>query len=214
MIDLVHQINATHRELGTAGLSGGGAGRSLLLRRTYDAAVEDVWDACTDPARLARWLAPVEGDLRLGGKYQLRGNAGGEILRCEAPSLLRVTWTMGEGMATEVELRLGPADGDRTLLELEHASPGEIVDELVRQYGPGMTIGIGEGWDLALVGLHLHLTGAEYDPAAWAGRPEVQAFAARSCEAWGAAVQAAWGTSDDDLAAAVAFAKGTLAPQG
>ncbi|GAA3265192.1 SRPBCC family protein [Dactylosporangium vinaceum] len=205
MIDLVNQINATHRELGTAGLSGGGAGRSLLLRRTYDAAVEDVWSACTTPERLARWLAPVSGDLRPGGHYQLEGNAGGTIQICVAPSLLRVTWSMGEGMATEVELRLTQS-GDGTLLQLEHASPAEIVDEMVRQYGPGGTIGIGGGWDLALAGLLLHLSGAEYDPATWPDTAEAKAFAARSCAAWGAVVQAAWGTGDDDLAAAVAFA--------
>ncbi|MFI5912199.1 SRPBCC family protein [Dactylosporangium sp. NPDC051541] len=206
MIDLVNQINATHRALGTTPLSTGGAGRSLLLRRTYDAAVDDVWSACTDAARLARWLAPVSGDLRLGGKYQLEGNAGGEILVCAPPSRLRVTWSMGEGMATEVELRLAPS-GDGTVLELEHSSPAEIVDEMVRQYGPGGTIGIGGGWDLALAGLFMHLTGADYDPVGWQDTAEAKAFAAGSCSAWGAVVQAAWGAGDDDVAAAVAFAQ-------
>ncbi|MEU7873611.1 SRPBCC family protein [Dactylosporangium sp. NPDC049140] len=213
MIDLVNQINATHRELGTAPLTGGGDGRSLLLRRTYDATVEDVWDACTDPGRLARWLAPVEGDLRPGGSYQLQGNAGGEILRCEAPALLRVTWSMGEGMATEVELRLAPSGGDRTALELEHTAPAEVVDEMVRQFGPGGTIGIGGGWDLALLGLFMHLGAAAFDPATWPGTAEAKAFEVRSCEAWGAVVQAAWGTSDEDRAAAVAFATGQFAPE-
>jgi hypothetical protein len=35
---------------------------------------------------LRRRFPPVSGDLRLGGKYQLGGNAGGEILACEPPS--------------------------------------------------------------------------------------------------------------------------------
>ena len=39
------------------------------------------------------------------------GYAGGEILRCEPPRLLRVTWVMGEGPASEVEVRLAPGDG-------------------------------------------------------------------------------------------------------
>ena len=212
MIDIVNQINATHRELGQRAVATG-AGRSLLLRRTYHATVEDVWSACTDPDRVARWLAPVEGDLRLGGSFQLKGNAGGEILRCEKPHLLKVTWAFGEGMTTEVELRLAAGADGRTILELEHASPAEVVDELVRTYGPGGTIGIGGGWDLALLGLDLYLGGADLDPATWQDASDVKQFAARSCQEWGSAIQAAWGTSDEDIAAAVAFGVAHFAPE-
>jgi uncharacterized protein YndB with AHSA1/START domain len=200
----VRSRNATHREIGSRPVASG-EGRSLLLRRTYDASIDDVWDACTDPERISRWLAPIEGDPRLGGTFQLKDNAGGEILRCEKPRLLKVTWVSGEGMNTEVEVRLTPTGGNITVLELEHTAPAAIVDEMVRAYGPGMTIGIGGGWDLALLGLDLHLTGVPGDAATWEGAPEVKEFAARSCHAWGLAVQAAWGTSDDDLAAAIAF---------
>lgn len=122
MIDVINQVNATHRELGTLPVSTG-EGRSLLLRRVYDADVEDVWDACTDQDRLSRWLGPVEGDFRPGGAFQLKDNAGGEILRCEAPHLLKVTWVLGEGMSTEVEVRLSAGDPGRTVFELEHSSP-------------------------------------------------------------------------------------------
>ncbi|MEV0135798.1 SRPBCC family protein [Dactylosporangium sp. NPDC050688] len=211
MIDIVNQINAVHREVGTHPVSTG-AGRSLLLRRTYDATVDDVWDACTDPGRLARWLGQVDGDLHLGGTFQLKDNAGGQILRCEAPHLLAVTWSFGGGMDTEVELRLAPGPDGTTVLELEHSSPAEIVDELVRQYGPGGTIGIGGGWDLALLGLDLHLHGAGLDPATWEDAPDVKEFATRSCHAWGAAIQASWGTGDDDIAAAIAFGVQQFAP--
>lgn len=211
MIDIVNQINAVHREVGTHPVSTG-AGRSLLLRRTYDAPLDDVWDACTDPRRLARWLGQVDGDLRLGGTFQLKDNAGGQILRCEAPHLLAVTWSFGGGMDTEVELRLTPGPDGTTVLELEHSSPADVVDELVRQYGPGGTIGIGGGWDLALLGLNLHLHGTDLDPATWEDAPEAKDFATRSCHAWGAAIQAAWGTGDDDIAAAIAFGVQQFAP--
>ena len=60
-----------------------GEGRTVVLRRRYAAAVEDVWDAITDPERIGRWFLPVSGDFRPGGTYQLEGNAGGTILRCE-----------------------------------------------------------------------------------------------------------------------------------
>src|SRR5260221_6859752 len=34
----------------------------------YDTNIDDLWSAITDPARLARWHAQVEGDLRAGGE--------------------------------------------------------------------------------------------------------------------------------------------------
>lgn len=210
MID-INQINAIHREIGNHPVSTG-EGRSLLLRRTYDAAIEDVWDACTDRERLGRWLGQVDGDLRLGGNFQLKDNAGGRILRCEEPHLLAVTWSFGGGMDTEVEVRLAPGPGGGTVLELEHSSPAEIVDELVRTYGPGGTIGIGGGWDLTLLGLDLHLHGAGLDPATWEDAPEVKEFATRGCHAWGAVIQRAWGIGDDDIAAGIAFGVQQFAP--
>jgi uncharacterized protein YndB with AHSA1/START domain len=70
--------------------------------------VEDVWDACTTPDRLKRFFLPVSGDLRVGGHFEFKGNAGGEILRCAPPTQLRVTWVYGNGPASEVELRLTP----------------------------------------------------------------------------------------------------------
>lgn len=211
MIDVIQQINATHRAIGDLHVAGE-PGRSVLLRRTYAADVEDVWDACTNPDRVARWMGPVTGDLRLGGTFQVEDNAGGEILECERPRHLRLTWVLGEGMTTDVELRLAPGDAG-TVLELEHTTPAAVLDELVRAYGPGGTIGIGGGWDIALVGLDLHLRQVEYDPATWEATPEVQEFARRSCEAWGPVVQDAWQVSDKDTAAAVAFGASHFAPQ-
>jgi hypothetical protein len=109
-------------------------------------------------------------------------------------------------MVTEVEVRLRSDGEERTVLELEHASPAEVVDELVRSYGPGGTIGIGCGWDLALLGLELYVRGAEGDVETWQDAPDVREFATQACHAWGAVVQRAWGTSDADIEAAIAFA--------
>ncbi|MFE7775062.1 hypothetical protein ACFU5O_14395 [Streptomyces sp. NPDC057445] len=68
------------REVGRRAEAGSEA-RTVLLRRTYDATatVEDVLDACTDPERTSRWFLPLTGELKPGGRYQLDGNAGGEI---------------------------------------------------------------------------------------------------------------------------------------
>jgi uncharacterized protein YndB with AHSA1/START domain len=204
MSDIIDQISQSHRAVrtgaGDAG-DGGAVSRVVLLRRAYPAPIEDVWDACTAAERIGRWLTPVTGDLRLGGKYQLEGNAGGEVLSCEPPRLLRVTWVMGEGPASEVELRLAPGDGAQTVLELEHTA---VVDpRFWAKYGPGS---VGVGWDLALLGLFLYLsTGQDRpeDPAAWAASPDAREFITRSSEAWGAAFRQA-GASETDAASAVA----------
>jgi uncharacterized protein YndB with AHSA1/START domain len=204
MSEIIDQISQAHRAVRTGG---GGAGdsatvtRTVVVRRAFPAPIEDVWDACTTADRIGRWLTPVTGDLRPGGKYQLEGNAGGEILSCEPPRLLRVTWVMGEGPASEVEVRLSPGDGAETALELAHTA---VVDPAFwTKYGPGA---VGVGWDLGLLGLFLYLsTGQDRpeDPAAWAANPDAREFITRSIEAWGMASRQA-GAAEADEAAAVA----------
>lgn len=56
--------------------------RAVVMARSYPTNIDDLWQAITDPGRIRRWLLPVSGDLRLGGTYQLQGNAGGVIERC------------------------------------------------------------------------------------------------------------------------------------
>jgi uncharacterized protein YndB with AHSA1/START domain len=209
--DIVNQINAAHRAIGNHPVATG-EGRSVLLRRTYPATIDDVWDACTDPGRLARWLGQVDGDLRLGGRFQIKDNAGGEIVRCEEPRLLQVTWSFGGGVDTEVEVRLTPDGDGGTVLELEHSSPAGFIDEMVRTYGPGGTIGIGGGWDLTVLGLDLFLRGVPFDVATWEDTPQARQFAERSCHAWGAVVRDAWATPEEEVAAAVAFAVQHFSP--
>jgi uncharacterized protein YndB with AHSA1/START domain len=182
MIDIPGEINAMQREVANRPF-GSGDGRTVLIRRAYDAPIEDVWDAVTDPDRIKRWFLPVSGDLRPGGSYQLKGNAHGEILRCEPPRLLKVTWIFGEG-TSEVEVRLS-ADDDGTVFELAHALP---VDPHWDQFGPGA---VGVGWDLTVLGLGLHLQGGMIDdPDAWMRSAEAREFMTLSGRAWGAAHQA------------------------
>lgn len=213
MSDILTQINATHRTIGSQPVSTG-EGRSLLLRRSYDATIEAVWDACTDPARIGRWLAPVTGELRPGGSFQVAGNATGRVLRCEEPKLLKVTWEYGPDSITEVELRLAEGPGGSTIVELEHASPAQTVDTLVRSQGPVGPVGIGAGWDLALIGLDRVLRGVDFDAAQWKSTPESRECAIRSYHAWGAVSQAAWQLTDDSIAAVVQFAVQNFAPGG
>ena len=70
----------------------GGPAQVVIATRTYDTTPEDLWDALTNAERLPRWFAKVSGELKLGGRFQVEGNAGGEILTCDKPTHLAVTW--------------------------------------------------------------------------------------------------------------------------
>jgi uncharacterized protein YndB with AHSA1/START domain len=196
--DVLDQIDAAHREISAYPVAAG-EGRSLLLRRTYDASADDVWNACTDPARISRWLAPVSGDLRLGGAFRIEGRATGEILCCDKPRLLKVTWEYGQESVTEVEVRLSKDSRGGTLFELRHASPVEIVDELVRTQGPAGAIMNGASWDLVLLDLDGFLRGEDLDTARRKDTLRMREFTIRSYRAWGAASQAAWEISTDRI---------------
>ncbi|MDK1476087.1 SRPBCC family protein [Streptomyces sp. 549] len=186
MNDIAHEINRLHRKTGSRKVEAGDA-RTMLLRRTYDAGIADVWDAVTSPERIARWFLPVSGELAVGGRYQLQGNAGGEILACEAPELLRVSWLYGpDPDFSEVEVRLAPDGKERTVLELEHVAM--VPEEFWEQYGPGAT---GVGWDLGLLALDVHLSGGQIPAGAWETSDEGKQAAALSARAWGEASRAA-----------------------
>ena len=198
MIDIVREIEAVQREVGTGRIAAG-EGRAIRLRRTYDAPIDDVWDALTNPDRIGRWFLPISGDYRLGGRYQFEGNAGGEIVACERPNRLRITWAYGEVASdadvSELEVRLSSAGDEATVLELEHTAI--LPDEMWIEYGPGA---VGVGWDQGALGLALHLRGESVgDPTAWQSSDEGRTFATRSSEAWGAANQAAG--ADPEVAA-------------
>ncbi|MEY8578253.1 SRPBCC domain-containing protein [Corynebacteriaceae bacterium 6-324] len=122
-------LNKTYRALGNAPVADG-EGKSVVLRRTFAAEVTDAWKACTDKEQLAQWFSEVDGDFRQGGSFQVKDNAGGEVLHCEASIALKTTWALGPGMTTELELRFTP-EGENTTLELEHSTPAAILDEMV-----------------------------------------------------------------------------------
>jgi uncharacterized protein YndB with AHSA1/START domain len=159
----------------------GGTERTVVLARTYETSVEDLWDACTNPVRIPRWLAPITGDLEVGGRYQLQGNAGGTIETCDPPHSLRATWEFG-GNLSWVELRLSPEGDSRTRLELAHIAPDD--DAKWEEFGPGA---VGVGWDMALAALGRHLAGEEIPPEegmAWMASDVGRRFMTLSSERW------------------------------
>ena len=154
MIDVKHQISEVRREVGSRVLEAGEA-RVVTLSQAYEGSLGDVWDACTNPERIARWFLPVSGDLRLGGRYQLEGNAGGTIERCDPPRSFAATWEFG-GQKSWIEVSLSEQPDGRIRLELEHVA--HVTAELWAQFGPGA---VGVGWDMTLLGLARHLSGHE-----------------------------------------------------
>ncbi|BCB77395.1 SRPBCC family protein [Phytohabitans flavus] len=185
MADLLDELSIARREVGKRVLPAG-EGDTVVLRRRYDADIEDVWDAITDPERLSRWFLPLSGDLRLGGTYQLEGNAGGEIMQCQPPRMLRVSWLYGAETkrgTSEVEVRLSPAASRCTDFELIHTAV--VGEDFLATYGPGAT---GVGWDLALIGLalHLHRHGLD-DKTDFESSPQAREFSRRSAAKWGEA---------------------------
>lgn len=176
--------------------------------RTYDTSVDDLWEAVTTAERLARWFAPVKGELSLGGRYQIQGNASGSITRCERPEAFDLTWEFAGGTSW-VNVRLAP-DGERARLTLEHIAHKDGIGEAhLKQFGPGA---VGIGWDLSLHGLERHLSNPQAlldhkAAEAWTLSPEGKVFVRNSGEAWCAA-DAAGG---EDLAEARAKAERTIA---
>ncbi|MEU4782851.1 SRPBCC family protein [Micromonospora sp. NPDC023633] len=200
MIDATEQINAVRRQLGRRVLEAGEA-RVMTISQTYDAPLEDVWDACTNAERIPRWFMPISGELRLDGRYQLEGNAGGTIERCDPPKGFAATWEFG-GEVSWIEVRLTPVEDGRTRFELDHVS--HVDQERWDQYGPGA---LGVGWDLALLGLASHLAadGSGVTPEeseSWVVSEQGRRFVTASSERWGEA-SVADGTDAGDARAAV-----------
>ena len=73
-IDVTQHVGAITREVSARDHDGKPA-RTVIVSRNYDTTPADLWEAVTTADRIPRWLMPISGDLRLGGRYQLHGNA-------------------------------------------------------------------------------------------------------------------------------------------
>lgn len=62
---------------------------AVRVEDVYDTDIDDLWEACTTPERLARWIAQVEGELRPGGivhaTYTSTASGASRIVECEPP---------------------------------------------------------------------------------------------------------------------------------
>jgi uncharacterized protein YndB with AHSA1/START domain len=181
-IDLASVLGAVTRTVRNFEKDGKPA-TAVTLTRLYDTDVEDLWDGLTNAKRIPRWFLPIEGELKLGGKYQLKGNAGGTITACTPPRHFAATWEFGGGVSW-IDVKV-TGESSKARMTLEHTA---IIEEHWNQFGPGA---VGIGWDLALMGLAQHLaTGvsADHEAAeAWMRSPNGKAFMSESGEFWCAA---------------------------
>jgi uncharacterized protein YndB with AHSA1/START domain len=144
---------------------------SLRLERTFDAPVEEVFDAWTNPEVLRRWwranpawTTPIaEVDLRVGGRYRISmedpadGNKHtvvGEYIEVSPPNRLVHSWQWVQGgqpsehvSTITVDFR---ADGQRTTVVLEHSGLASSESRDQHTYG----------WGGVFEQLHTHLSGA------------------------------------------------------
>ena len=160
---------------------------SASLSQIYPTDVADLWDAVTSAERLPRWFAPVHGELVLGGRFQVEGNAAGTVLECDAPHRYLISWEIMGG-SSQVEVTV-EADGDGARLTLTHS--GENAREFSEQFGPGAT---GVGWDLAFLGLNALITTGQdrpEDAEAFFATPAAKSLIAESATSWAAATESA-----------------------
>lgn len=208
-MDLIDELKAVERTVGLGVLPAGPA-RVMTMARVFDVEIPAVWAALTNTDELTTWFAPATGDLRAGGRYELEGNASGQVRRCDGSSHLQVTWVVGamsaEPDSSIVDLQLSPI-GRRTRFRLGHVT---IVPEGTwRHFGPGA---VGVEWDLALLALAGYLAGAPIGTVEdLSAAPAMRDVIAASSEAWGEAYRAA-GASAQEVAPAVVATTGFYTP--
>jgi uncharacterized protein YndB with AHSA1/START domain len=107
----------------------------VVFERRFKASRERIWQALTDPAELAGWLAPAEIDLRVGGSVLLKfeeGDERGRITELRELEVIAYTWNEGQtDSLVRFELQ---KDGDGTRLRLQHTFDGEVD---LSSYGGG-----------------------------------------------------------------------------
>lgn len=121
----------------------------LVLERRFDAPIDAVWAAITEPERLARWIGTWTGDPESGSVdfqmlYEGEG-AAAEVFTidaCHPPTRLELTST-------------APFDGESPVewhLQLDLAETGGVTTLTFAQSvpEPGMAESVGPGWEYYL----------------------------------------------------------------
>jgi uncharacterized protein YndB with AHSA1/START domain len=126
---------------------------AVRVEDVYDTDIGDLWSAVTEPGRLARWIAEVEGDLRVGGMVQARFTSTwegpGRIDVCEPPN--------------HVVLTMEPAAADETVIEAWLTSEGEQTRLVIEERGLPVDVLYkhGAGWQAHIEDLGRYLAGGQ-----------------------------------------------------
>jgi uncharacterized protein YndB with AHSA1/START domain len=132
---------------------------AIRVEDVYDTDLDDLWAACTTPARLARWIATVDGDLRVGGAitatFTSTATGGERIEICDPPNHVLLTMHPDTDDEAQIEAWLS-AEGAKSRLVVEER--GLPVDRLYAY---------GAGWQAHLDDLGRSLDGK---PSAWEER--------------------------------------------
>jgi len=125
---------------------------SLSITRHYNASLEKVWRAWTDPEAMKEWWKPddnyswvvAEADVQVGGRYRIRmvapegkeHDVSGVYLEVIPNRKLVFTWVGKETSETEtlVSVTLRPS-GSGTELELKHEHFSDTKDRDSHQEG-------------------------------------------------------------------------------
>jgi uncharacterized protein YndB with AHSA1/START domain len=147
------------RIIGTLRRTEDGKG-AVRMEDLYDTDIDDLWSALTEPRRLARWLADVDGDLRIGGHLHARFTSGwegpGRVDTCRAPHRLTLTMAPGTPEETVIDAELTAESGKTRLVVEERGIPlGELAYH-------------GAGWQAHVEDLATHIQGGQ--PGDWQTR--------------------------------------------
>ena len=145
---------------------------AVRVEDVYDTGIEDLWEACTTPERLARWIALVSGDLRVGGDIQVvftsTWTGPGRIEVCDPPRHLLIAMQPGSEDECALEAWL-TEEGSSTRLVVEER--GLPRDSLYLH---------GAGWQAHLENLGQSLaTGASAHPEGWSSARQSPAWQER-----------------------------------
>ena len=126
---------------------------AVRVEDVYDTDIDDLWVACTEPERLARWIASVSGDLVVGGEFTARFTSGwegnGRVDVCERPHrLLLTTW---EDEAADQEATLTSVEGGTRLVIEERGVPVAQIPSYAA------------GWHVHAEDLAAHVAGQQRD---------------------------------------------------
>jgi uncharacterized protein YndB with AHSA1/START domain len=93
---------------------------AVRVHDLYATDIDDLWSALTEPERLARWIADVEGDLSLGGSFNARFTSTwegpGRVDICDPPQRLLLTMNPDQDDETVIEATLTAENGGTRLV--------------------------------------------------------------------------------------------------